>query len=172
MERTGAEPAISRRCLIVATGDRVDAELLEAAITRAASEHARLNILIPAVLPPTLPISALPARLAARLDVLRAAAAMTCDRIGVPARIEVVQCRDIPTLLKRCVAQRRPAEIVLVGSAGWALRRAAHGPVPVTVLSERQSAIGAALAKTGRRQGFPVSRRTRSANTSLPKEGN
>jgi hypothetical protein len=97
---------------------------------------------------------------------------MTCDRIGAPARIEVVQCRDVPALLKRCVARRRPAEIVLVGSAGWALRRAAHGLVPVTVLSERQSAIRAVLAKTSRRQGFPVSRRTRSANTSIPKEGN
>jgi hypothetical protein len=172
MERRGAETAISRGCLILTTSDRVGAELLETAITRAASEHARLNILIPAVLPPTLPISALPPRLAARLDALRAAAAMTCDRIGAPARIEVVQCRDIPTLLKRCVARRRPAEIVLVGSAGWALRRAAHGPVPVTVLSERQSAIRAALARTGRRQPFAISRRTGSANTSIPKEGN
>lgn len=171
MERPSGTSTTSRTCLIVTTGDRVGLDLLETAIVRAASEHVRIHVLIPAVLPPTLPISALPPRLAARLDALQAAAKTTCDRVGASARIEIVQCRDVSTLLKRCVAQRRPAEIILVGSAGWALRRAAHGLV-VTVLSERQSAVRAMSAKTRRLPGLPASRPRPSANASIPKEGN
>jgi hypothetical protein len=171
MERQGATSTSSRTCLIMTTGDRVGLDMLETAILRAASEHARLHVLIPAVLPPTLPISALPPRLAARLDALQTAAKTACDRVGTSARIEIVQCRDVSALLKRCVAEHRPTEIILVGSAGWALRRAAHG-LAVTVLSERQSAIRAMPAKTRRLQGPPASRPRPSATASIPKEGN
>jgi hypothetical protein len=167
MERPGDTSTPTRSCLIVTTGDRVGVNLLEMAIVRAASEHVRLHVLIPAVLPPTLPISAPPPRLAARLDALQTAAKTTCDWVGASARIEIVQCRDVSALLRRCVAERRPAEIILVGSAGWALRRAAHGLV-VTVLSERQSAIRAMFAKPTRLQGLPGP----SATASIPKEGN
>jgi hypothetical protein len=85
--------------LLLTTGARVPPELLEAAIARAHQRHERLHVVIPAVLPPTLPISALPPHLAATAE--------------------------------------RPAEVVLVGRAGWSLRRAARGIAPVTVTSDR-----------------------------------
>ncbi len=122
--------------LLLATSARVSPELLEEAITRAHSQHKRLHIVIPEVLPPTLPISAMPPHLAARVSALRRAAAQTLARLRVPGRVEIVRCRDARTALLAAAADH-PREVVLVGAAGWSLRRAARGVAPVEVISDR-----------------------------------
>jgi hypothetical protein len=182
MESRSDNPVAQRACLVLTVNDHVPQALLETAISRALQVHERLQVVIPAVLPPTLPISALPPRLAARLDVLRDAAQSVADRLGAPARIDVVQCRDVADALRGTVARCAFDEIILVGPAGWTLRRAAHGETPVTVLSERQSGRHAP-SKTGRKRGNPTGRfrvltdtadassRGASANPSIQKEG-
>ena len=122
--------------LLLVTGARVPPELLEAAIAQAHQEHDRLHIVIPAVLPPTLPISAMPPHLAARLNALRRAAAGTLAHLRTPGRVEIVRSRDARSALLAATVER-PAEVVLVGAAGWSLRRAARGVAPVTVISDR-----------------------------------
>jgi hypothetical protein len=122
--------------LLLLTSARVPPELLEAAIARAHQEHERLHIVIPAVLPPTLPISAMPPHLAARVNALRRTAAETLARLRAPGRVEIVRGRDARSVLLAASVEP-PCEVVLVGSAGWSLRRAARGVAPVTVLSDR-----------------------------------
>lgn len=124
------------RALLLATSARVTPELLEAAITRAHCEHERLHIVIPAVLPPTLPISAMPPHLAARVNALRRAATEALARLRAAGRVEIVRSRDARSALRAAIVER-PCEVVLVGAAGWSLRRAARGFAPVTVLSDR-----------------------------------
>ena len=111
-------------------------ELLEEAIARAHQEHERLHVVIPAVLPPTLPISAMPPHLAVRVNALRRVAAETLARLRAPGRVEIVRSRDARSALLAATVER-PAEVVLVGAAGWSLRRAARGVAPVTVMSDR-----------------------------------
>ncbi len=89
--------------LLVTTSARVPPELLEAAIVRAHSEHERLHVVIPAVLPPTLPISAMPPHLAARVSALRRTAAGALARLRAPGRVEIVRSR-------RRIAGSRPDE--------------------------------------------------------------
>jgi hypothetical protein len=123
--------------LLLATSARVNPELLEEAITtRAHRQHERLHVVIPAVLPPTLPISAMPPHLAARVNALRRAAAHTLARLRVPGRVEIVRSRDARSALL-AAAVDHPREVVLVGAAGWSLRRAARGIAPVEVISDR-----------------------------------
>ncbi len=122
--------------LLVTTSARVPPELLEAAIVRAHSEHERLHVVIPAVLPPTLPISAMPPHLAARVSALRRTAAGALARLRAPGRVEIVRSRDVRSALLAATTER-PAEVVLVGAAGRSLRRAARGIAPVTVIGDR-----------------------------------
>jgi hypothetical protein len=122
--------------LLVTTSAHVPPDLLEAAIGRAHQEHERVHVIIPAVLPPTLPISAMPPHLAARVNTLRRTAVDTLARLRAPGRVEIVRSRDARSALLAATVER-PAEVVLVGAAGWSLRRAARGVAPVTVLSDR-----------------------------------
>ncbi len=102
-----------------------------------------VEILIPIVLPPGLPITACPARVVARLSAHRAAAADVLERRGVPGRVEIVPCRSIPALLGAAV----PSDlIVLVGRASWPVRRAARGMAP---------ALGVVFAGTASRGAAP-----------------
>ena len=94
---TAAAPAPP--ALLVTTSARVPPELLEAAIARARGEHERLHVVIPAVLPPTLPISAMPPPLAVRVDALRRAAAGALARLGAAGRVEIVRSRDARSAL-------------------------------------------------------------------------
>jgi hypothetical protein len=94
-----------------------------------------VRVLLPAVLPPTLPIGAWPPRLAARLEGLRVAAGEAGASLTPPARVEIVPCRSIPALLN---ASWPVDALVLVGSAGWSVRRAARGVAPdVTIVPSR-----------------------------------
>ena len=87
-----------------------------------------VRVLIPAVLPATLPITAWPPRLADRLDRLREAAERgRRRRCAPPCRVEIVPCRSVSALLD---AVWPVDALVLVGSAGWGVRRAARGVAP------------------------------------------
>ncbi len=105
------------------------------AIAGAQGRSDRLVVLIPAVLPPTLPISALPPRLAGRLAVLRRAALTAVVEGGAAARAEIVRCRDVKAAVAAAVAAEPPGEIVFVGAPGWSLRRAVRGVAPVSVVT-------------------------------------
>ena len=133
---TAAQTSPERSCLLVVTGARVAPETLEAAIERAHTACGRIDVLIPAVLPPTLPISAMPRHLALRLSVLRERAIETFARLQARGRIDIVPTRDVCSAL-RAASAGRPDEVILAGTAGWRLRRAAHGIAPVTVVSDR-----------------------------------
>ena len=134
---TRVESRPLRSCLLVVTGARVEPELLETAIARAHTEHDRLHVVIPAVLPPTLPISAMPAHLAQRPDALEHGAVEALCRLGARGRVEIVTGRDVRSIM--LAAAGRVDRVVLAGSAGWSLRRAARGIAPVTVIRDRTS---------------------------------
>jgi hypothetical protein len=118
-----------RRAVIVVPADsHVSPELIDAAVAeagrRAGGRPVRVEVMIPAVLPPTLPIGACPPRLAARLAALRDAARSALDARGMRGRAAIVPCRNVPALLHAT----GPAEtLIVVGRAGWGVRRAAHG---------------------------------------------
>jgi len=132
-----------RHVLIVCTDTRVEPGILADALRDAAARVRRdeivvVRVLLPAVLPPTLPIGAWPPRLAARLEGLRAAAGQAGASLTPPARVEIVPCRSIPALLN---ASWPVDGLVLVGSAGWSVRRAARGVAPdVTIVPSRTAA--------------------------------
>jgi hypothetical protein len=132
--RTGPETT----CLLVVTGARVAPELLERAVVRAHTSCGWIDVLIPAVLPPSLPISVMPRGLAQRLNLLHERATETFARLHARGRIDIVPTRDVPSML-RAASAARADEVILAGAAGWRLRRAAHGIAPVTVVSDRAS---------------------------------
>jgi hypothetical protein len=112
------------RALIVPADSHVAPELMTEAVARAAGRAARVSVLVPAVLPPALPISAFPPRIAARMAALAGAARDAMETLGVNGRVAVVPCRSVAALLH---AAGRADLLVLVGRAGWSVRRAAHG---------------------------------------------
>jgi hypothetical protein len=127
-----------RQLLVVCTDSRAEPELVTEAITEAlAREPAGITVvrvLIPAVLPPTLPISAWPPGLARPLGRLRDAAEAVVASLRPRGRVEIAACRSVADLLFRAW----PVDaLVLVGGAGWRVRRAVHGLAPdvVVVLS-------------------------------------
>jgi hypothetical protein len=127
--------------LIVCTDPRIEPELLTDAVDGALSRAPRgavrvIRIQLPAVLPPTLPISAWPPRLAERLERLCKAADAHGRSLTPRPRVEVVPCRSIPALLR---ATSPVDALVLVGGAGWNVRRAARGVAPdVTIVPARR----------------------------------
>jgi len=120
---------VRHHTLIVCTDTRIEPQLLANALADAVARAPRdeirvVRVVLPAVLPPTLPITAWPPRLADRLEALRAAADEAGRSLQPPARVEIVPCRSVPALLDASW----PADaLVLVGSAGWSVRRAARG---------------------------------------------
>jgi hypothetical protein len=117
-----------RQLLIVCTDRHVEPRLLTVAVTEALAREPGgitvARVLIPAVLPSTLPISAWPPGLAHRLDRLRCAAEAIVAARRPPGRVEITACRSLADLL----AAAWPVDaLVLVGGAGWRVRRAVHG---------------------------------------------
>lgn len=115
--------------LIVCTDSRVEPALLTKALADAFDRAPReavkvVRVMVPAVLPATLPITAWPPRLADRLDRLREAAERAAASLPTPCRAEIVPCRSVSALLD---AVWPVDALVLVGSAGWGVRRAARG---------------------------------------------
>jgi hypothetical protein len=129
--------------LIVCADSRVEPGLLTGAIDDARVRAPRgeisvVRVVIPTVLPATLPISAWPPRLAARLNGLREAAERVAGSLGSPCRVEIVPCRSVTALLN---AVWPVDALVLVGSAGWGVRRAARGvAADVVIVPSRRAA--------------------------------
>jgi hypothetical protein len=117
-----------RHLLVGCTDTRADPRMLTDALTDAlAREPAGITIvrvLIPAVLPPTLPISAWPPGLAERLGRLRDAAEVVVASLHPRGRVEIAACRSVADLLS---AAWPVDALVLVGGAGWSVRRAVRG---------------------------------------------
>jgi hypothetical protein len=122
----GSRRGAARDVLIVATDSHVSPQALADIVSEEALsvESMFVWVLLPAVIPPTLPIAAVPPRIAARLEHLRETAdtaRRACDARG---RVEVVTCRSVPALLAAAGGGDR---LVLAGRAGWPVRLAAHG---------------------------------------------
>ena len=118
----------ARSVLIVAVDPRLRPELLDEAVRDVVRTDdgtlGSLKVMIPVVLPPTLPITACPPRIAARLERLHEAASEAMEHADVTGRVEIEACRSVPGLLR---VIPRPDTLVLVGRAGWSVRRAARG---------------------------------------------
>jgi hypothetical protein len=129
------------RTLIVVTDLHVAPDVFASEVGTVvdASDGARLiDVVVPMVLPPTLPITACPPRIATRLGELQAAALRAVQARGRRGRVTVEACRSVPALLR---AVGSPDELVLIGSTPWAVRRAARGCAPeVTVVPTRKPA--------------------------------
>jgi hypothetical protein len=124
-----------RQLLVVCTDTGIDPSVLTAALAEALVRDLAgvtvVRVLIPAVLPPTLPIGAWPPGLAQRLERLRAAADAVVAAGRGPGRVEVAACRGVADLL----AAAWPVDaLVLVGRAGRRLRGAARGLAPDIVV--------------------------------------
>jgi hypothetical protein len=138
---------------------RVKPELLADAVAEVAAGNCYVHVVIPAVLPATMPISAYPPRLARRLAALRIAAERAVREPMRRGRIEITPCRSVQSAIGQAIEHGAPDEIVLVGAAPWRLRRALRGVAPFRVVSERTAAKRVAPA-----------RRTAPARASLPAE--
>jgi hypothetical protein len=117
-----------RRLLVVPTNSHVSAHLLAHAMIDAIEDPRAcivfLEVLIPAVLPPTLPITACPPRIFARLSALQGVASETLRSHSARGRVAISPCRSVPDLLRAA----EPADVItLVGPVSWLLRRAARG---------------------------------------------
>ena len=120
-----------RQLLVVCTDTRIDPTFLADALTEAlARDPAGLTVvrvLIPAVLPATLPIGAWPPGMAQRLERLREAADAVIASGRSPGRVEIAACRGVANLLSAAWPVVAP-DIVVVPS-----RRARRsGPLPAS----------------------------------------
>jgi hypothetical protein len=130
-----------RHILIVATDSHVQLQLLADAVadaTRRGSDAVTVvNVMLPAVLPPTLPATAWPPRLAARLGRLHDAMEPILESLRPKGRVEIVPCRSVAALLQ---AVWPVDTLILVGRAGWSVRRAARGVAPDVVMVPARTA--------------------------------
>ena len=132
-----------RHILIVATDSHIQPQLLADAVTAATRRSSDaitvVNVMIPAVLPPTLPATAWPPRLAARLVRLHDAVEPILESLHPKGRVEIVPCRSVAALLQAVWPVDR---LVLVGRAGWSVRRAARGVAPDVVMVPARTTLG------------------------------
>jgi hypothetical protein len=138
----------TREVLIVPTDSHASPRALADVVSDEAlsAETRFVWVLLPVVVPATLPIGAVPPRIAARVEHLRESADTALRASDARGRVEVVPCRSLPALLAATGGRDR---LVLVGGAGWPVRRAAHGlfrEIAVVQLQPRRSRPGAAAA--------------------------
>jgi hypothetical protein len=138
----------TREVLIVPTDSHVSPGTLADTVSDEAlsAETRFVWVLLPVVVPPTLPIGAVPPRIAARLEHLRESADTALRASDARGRVEVVPCRSLPALLAATGGRDR---LVLVGRTGWPVRRAAHGlfgEIVVVPPQPRRSRPGAPAA--------------------------
>jgi hypothetical protein len=130
-----------RHVLIVATDSHIQPQLLADAVTgatrRGSDAVTVVRVMLPAVLPPTLPVTAWPPRLAARLERLRDAIDPILEALQPKGRVEIVPCRSVAALLQ---AVWPVDTLILVGRAGWSVRRAARGVAPDVVMIPARTA--------------------------------
>ena len=141
------------RYLVCPTTARVAPELLRDAIADVARGNCYVHVVLPAVMPATMPVSAYPPRLAERLDVLRATAERAVRDPMRRGRIEVVPCRSVASAIGQAIVRGTPAEIVLVGSAPGRLRRALRHVAPFRVVRERAAPPEEARRAAARTRG-------------------
>ena len=128
------------RYLVCATRPRIAPELLQAAIADVAQGNCYVHVVLPALMPVTMPLAAYPPRLAERLDALRAAAERAVRGPMRRGRIEITPCRSVQSAIGQAIEQGMPDEIILVGAAPWRLRRALRHVAPFRVVRERPAA--------------------------------
>lgn len=146
-----ANPGSPREVLIVATDSHVSPQALADIVGDEAlsAETKFVWVLLPVVVPATLPIGALPPRIASRLEHLRESADTALRASDVRGRVEVVPCRSVPALL---VATGGGDRLVLAGRTGWPVRRTAHGlfrEIAVVPPQPRRRRLGAPAAVPG-----------------------
>ena len=113
---------MSARTLIVVTDPKVEADRLRQAIAQAAGDPmVRVEVLVAAVMPAALPITAREPALTARLNRLCEIAAQEITRLHARGSAEVAACRSIPRLVRSAGEAER---VVLVGPAEGRVRRA------------------------------------------------
>ncbi len=124
------------RYLVCPTRTRVKPELLATAIAEVASGNCYVHVIIPAVLPSTMPISAYPPRLSERLEQLRIEAVRAVREPMRRGRVEILPCRSVQSAISQAFVRGTPDEIVLVGPASWRLRRSLRHVAPYRVVSQ------------------------------------
>jgi hypothetical protein len=143
------------RYLVCATTARIAPELLGSAIAEVARGNCYVHVVLPAVMPATMPLSAGPPRLAERLELLRATAERALREPMRRGRIEVVPCRSVGSAIGQAMERGVPAEIVLVGAAPWRLRRALRHVAPFRVVTGRAAADSSTRSPARTRGGSP-----------------
>jgi hypothetical protein len=131
------------RYLVCPTRSRVSPGLLETAIADVARGNCYIHVILPAVLPATMPISAYPPRLAERLEQLRITAVRAVREPMRRGRVEILPCRSVQSAIGQALGQGRPDEIVLVGAASWRLRRSLRHVAPFRVVTDRPVPVAA-----------------------------
>jgi nucleotide-binding universal stress UspA family protein len=132
--------------IVIPSSPRVADHVLQQAVTHAIRAGGAVKVLIPVVLPPSLPIGAAPPRLMARAQHQRELARHVLHRAGRPRLAELVQVRSLPALVRSLALDADPDEVVIAGRSSWALRRALHGVTLSTVISERKAPPVAPMA--------------------------
>jgi len=127
--------------VVIPSSPRVSDRVLERAVGHALAGGGAVRVLVPIVLPPSLPIHASPPRLLARAQHQRDVACRALARAGKPRLADLAQCRSLPSLVRTLCDEEDVAEIVIAGRASWGLRRALHGIKGSTVISDREPAV-------------------------------
>jgi hypothetical protein len=125
------------RYIVCPTRAGVGPDLLATAIAEVATGNCYVHVILPAVLPATMPISAYPPRLAERLEQLRIAAVRAVREPMRRGRVEILPCRSVQSAIGQALGRGAPAEIVLVGAASWRLRRTLRHVAPFRVVNDR-----------------------------------
>ena len=110
--------------LVVAAGPAVPAEVVGDAVARTVRDGTPVAVVIPAVLPATLPLWAAPQRFLERVSRQQRAARERMASLELTGTVEVVPCRSVTAAIASLCSERPPAEIVVAGPASWRLRRA------------------------------------------------
>jgi hypothetical protein len=137
----------------------VSPELLATAIAEVATGNCYVHVILPAVLPATMPISAYPPRLAERLERLRITAVRSVREPMRRGRIEILPCRSVRSAIGQALGGGEPSEIVLVGAASWRLRRSLRHVAPFRVITGRP-APQASAAPPPRTASVPQTQRS------------
>jgi hypothetical protein len=141
------------RYLVCPTTARVAPELLGDATAEVAQGNCYVHVVLPAVMPATMPVSAYPPRLTERLDLLRGTAERAVREPMRRGRIEVVPCRSVGSAIGQAIEQGTPAEIVLVGAAPWRLRRALRQVAPFRAVTGRAASAEASTRLPAPKRG-------------------
>lgn len=143
--------------ILIVADSRIRPQLLTDAVgdawVRAADAVTLVDVILPVVVPPTLPIAGWPPRLAARLGRLEDAARAAMELSGIRGRVEIVPCRSVAALLQ---AVWPVDTLILVGGAGWSVRRAARGVAPnLVVIPSRATVPRHGAATSAQRKALP-----------------